>query len=91
MKAILNLEGSNNGSAFLNNYVGKTIDLESVWKDVSVDCPPLAKISAEDGKKFDLQLVDVRFVDQHIFIYGYVINNLEKSGGKVLLRFTPVV
>jgi len=91
MKAILNLEGSNNGSAFLSNYVGKTIDLESVWKDVSVDCPPLAKISAEDGKKFDLQLVDVRFVDQHIFIYGYVINNLEKSGGKVLLRFTPVV
>jgi hypothetical protein len=91
MKAILNLEGGNNGSAFLNDYAGKIIDLESVWKDVSIDCPPLAKISAEDGKRFDLQLVDIRFIDQHIFIYGYVINNLEKSGGKVLLRFTPVV
>jgi len=91
MKATLNLEGTNNGSTFLNDYVGKTVDLESVWKDISIDSPPLAKISAEDGKKFDLQLVDIRFIDQHIFIYGFVINNLEKSGGKVLLRFTPVM
>jgi hypothetical protein len=90
MKFILNLEGSNNGANFLENYIGQIVVIESLFQNISVNSPPIADLITEDGKKHSLQLIDVRFIKDFIFIHGFVIRQEDKNGGKALLRLKPV-
>ena len=90
MKFILNLEGTNNGAKFLGDYVGQTIVIESLFKDIDVNSPPIADLITEDGKKHSLQLIDVRFIKDFIFIHGFVMKQEDKNGGKALLRLKPI-
>jgi hypothetical protein len=91
MKFILNLEGTNNGANFLENYIGQIVVIESLFQNISVNSPPIADLITEDGKKHSLQLIDVRFIKDFIFIHGFVMKQDDKSGGKALLRLTPHV
>lgn len=88
MNLILNVEGTNKGAEFIKNYVGQTIELESLYQNISENSPPLANIKTKEGEIFSFQLVDVRFINQNIFINGFLMNEKEKSGGKALLRFS---
>jgi hypothetical protein len=90
MKFILNLEGTNNGANFLENYIGQIVVIESLFQNISVNSPPIADLITEDGKKHSLQLIDVRFIKDFIFIHGFVIRQEDKNGGKALLRLKPV-
>jgi len=90
MKAILYVEGSNKGGEFLGENEGKIVEIQSLFKDIEVNCPPLSILKTENGKNINLQIVDVRFIDEYIFINGYVINDETKSGGKVLIRLKPI-
>lgn len=91
MKFILNLEGTNNGANFLENYIGQTVIIESLFKNIDVNSPPIADLITEDGKKHSLQLIDVRFIKDFIFIHGFVMKQEDKNGGKALLRLKPCV
>jgi hypothetical protein len=91
MKFILNLEGTNNGANFLENYIGQIVVIESLFQNISVNSPPIADLITEDGKKHSLQLIDVRFIKDFIFIHGFVMRQEDKNGGKALLRLKPVV
>lgn len=90
MKAVLYIEGTNAGAEFLKDYAEQTINFESLYKNIEINSPPLAHIKTEDTKTFTYQLIDVRFIDEYIFIHGYVTNDEEKSGGKALIRLKPV-
>jgi hypothetical protein len=90
MKFTLNLEGTNNGANFLENYIGQIVIIESLFQNISVNSPPIADLITEDGKKHSLQLIDVRFIKDFIFIHGFVIRQEDKNGGKALLRLKPV-
>jgi hypothetical protein len=90
MKFILNVDGTNTGGKFLENYVGQQVDIESLYKNIDVNSPPLATLKTEDGKQHSIQLIDVRFIGEYIFIHCCAIQHDDKHGGKVLLRLKPV-
>ena len=90
MKFILNIDGSNAGGKFLENYVGQEVHLDSLYKDIDINSPPLAILKTEDGKQHSLQLIDIRFINEFIFINCFVIQHDDKHGGKALLRLKPV-
>jgi hypothetical protein len=86
----LNVDGTNTGGKFLENYVGQQVDIESLYKNIDVNSPPLATLKTEDGKQHSIQLIDVRFIGEYIFIHCFAIQHDDKHGGKVLLRLKPV-
>ena len=90
MKFILNIDGSNAGGKFLENYVGQEVHLDSLYKDIDINSPPLTILKTEDGKQHSVQLIDVRFINEFIFINCFVIQHDDKHGGKALLRLKPV-
>ena len=90
MKFILNIDGSNAGGKFLENYVGQEVHLDSLYKDIDINSPPLAILKTVDGKQHSVQLIDVRFINEFIFIQCFVIQHDDKHGGKALLRLKPV-
>jgi hypothetical protein len=91
MKFILNIEGSNTGGKFLESYAGQEVDINSLYKDIDINSPPLAILKTSDNKQHSIQLIDIRFIDQNIFIQCFVIQHDEKHGGKALLRLSPCV
>jgi|TARA_B110000503_G_scaffold61193_1_gene97106 hypothetical protein len=90
MKFILNIDGSNAGGKFLENYVGQEVHLDSLYKDIDINSPPLAILKTVDGKQHSVQLIDIRFINEFIFINCFVIQHDDKHGGKALLRLKPV-
>ena len=90
MKFILNIDGSNAGGKFLENYVGQEVHLDSLYKDIDINSPPLAILKTVDGKQHSVQLIDVRFIGEYVFIQCFVIQHDDKHGGKALLRLKPV-
>ena len=90
MKFILNIDGSNAGGKFLENYVGQEVHLDSLYKDIDVNSPPLAILKTVDGKQHSVQLIDIRFINEFIFIQCFAIQHDDKHGGKALLRLKPV-
>ena len=90
MKFILNIDGSNAGGKFLENYVGQEVHLDSLYKDIDINSPPLTILKTEDGKQHSVQLIDIRFINEFIFINCFVIQHDDKHGGKALLRLKPV-
>jgi hypothetical protein len=90
MKFILNIDGSNAGGKFLENYVGQEVHLDSLYKNIDINSPPLAILKTEDGKQHSVQLIDIRFINEFIFINCFVIQHDDKHGGKALLRLKPV-
>lgn len=90
MKFILNIDGSNAGGKFLENYVGQEVHLDSLYKDIDINSPPLTILKTEDGKQHSVQLIDVRFIGEYVFIQCFAIQHDDKHGGKALLRLKPV-
>jgi len=90
MKFILNIDGSNAGGKFLENYVGQEVNIDSLYKDIDINSPPLAILKTEDGKQHSVQLIDVRFINEFVFIQCFAIQHDDKHGGKALLRLKPV-
>jgi hypothetical protein len=90
MKFILNIDGSNAGGKFLENYVGQEVHLDSLYKDIDINSPPLAILKTVDGKQHSVQLIDIRFINEFTFINCFVIQHDDKHGGKALLRLKPV-
>ena len=90
MKFILNIDGSNAGGKFLENYVGQEVHLDSLYKDIDINSPPLAILKTVDGKQHSVQLIDIRFINEFIFINCFVIQHDDKHGGKALLRLKPI-
>lgn len=90
MKFILNIDGSNAGGKFLENYVGQEVHLDSLYKDIDINSPPLTILKTEDGKQHSVQLIDTRFIGEYVFIQCFVIQHDDKHGGKALLRLKPV-
>jgi len=90
MKFILNLEGTNNGANFLEQYIGQEVNIDSLYKDIDINSPPLAILKTEDGKQHSVQLIDVRFINEFVFIQCFAIQHDDKQGGKALLRLKPV-
>ena len=91
MKFILNVEGANNGGKFLESYAGQEVNIDSLYKDIDVNSPPLATLRTSDNKQHSIQLIDVRFINEYIFIQCFVIRHDEKHGGKAFLRLKPVI
>ena len=89
MKAIIYIEGTNDGAAFLKEYAEQQIEIESLYKDIDVNSPPLANLTTSDNKTHNLQMMDVRFVDDFIFTHCYVTDK-DGNGGKALLRLKPI-
>ena len=90
MKFILNIDGSNAGGKFLENYVGQEVHLDSLYKDIDINSPPLAILKTVEGKQHSVQLIDIRFINEFVFIQCFVIQHDDKHGGKALLRLKPV-
>jgi hypothetical protein len=91
MKFILNVEGANTGGKFLESYAGQEVNIDSLYKDIDINSPPLATLKTEDNKQHSIQLIDVRFIGENVFIQCFVIQYDDKHGGKALLRLKPVV
>lgn len=87
MKFIFNLEGQNSGADFLKKKQGQTIDIESLYKDALKKQPPLSSLTFEDGSQFSLQIIDVRFIDNFIFMYSFVLKE-NGDGGKALIKLS---
>ena len=90
MKFILNIEGLNTGGKFLESYAGQEVNINSLYKDIDINSPPLAILKTEDGKQHSVQLIDVRFINEFVFIQCFAIQHDDKQGGKALLRLKPV-
>lgn len=88
MKCILNLEGTNDGAKFLEKYINEEVDIQSLYKNIDIKSPPLLIMKVSDNKQISLQIVDVRFVDEFIFLHCYATE--DKDGGKALIRLKPV-
>jgi len=88
MKFILNLEGTNDGAKFLEKYIEQEVDIQSLYKNIDVKSPPLLIMKTADNKQISLQIVDVRFVDQFLFVHCFATE--DKDGGKALIRLKPV-
>jgi hypothetical protein len=91
MKFIFNLLGTNNGGKFLEKYVGQEVEINSLYKDIEVNSPPLAIMKTNDGFQHSLQFIDTRIIDDAVFIQCFAIENNEKTGGKALIRLNPIV
>lgn len=89
MKAILYIEGTNNGADFLKDYAEQEINLESLYKDIDVNSPPLANLTTSDNKVHTIQMMDVRFIDNFVFIHCYITDK-DGNGGKALVRLKPI-
>ena len=89
MKAILYIEGTNNGADFLKDYSEQEINLESLYKDIDVNSPPLANLTTSDNKVHTIQMMDVRFIDDFVFIHCYITDK-GGNGGKALVRLKPI-
>lgn len=89
MKAILYIEGTNNGADFLKDYAEQEINLESLYKDIDVNSPPLANLTTSDSKVHSIQMMDVRFIDDFVFIHCYITDK-DGNGGKALVRLKPI-
>lgn len=90
MKFILNVEGANTGGKFLESYVGEEVNIDSLYKDIDINSPPLAILRTSDNRQHSIQLIDIRFINEYIFVQCFVIQHDDKHGGKVLLRLKPV-
>ena len=89
MKAVLYIEGTNNGASFLSDYAEQEVNIESLYKDIDVNSPPLANLTTSDRKTHSIQMIDVRFVDNFIFIHCYITDK-DGNGGKALVRLKPI-
>lgn len=89
MKAILYIEGTNNGADFLKDYAEQEINLESLYKDIDVNSSPLANLTTSDNKVHTIQMMDVRFIDDFVFIHCYITDK-DGNGGKALVRLKPI-
>ena len=90
MKFILNVEGANTGGKFLESYAGQEVNIDSLYKDIDINSPPLATLRTSDNRQHSIQLIDIRFINEYIFVQCFVIQHDDKHGGKVLLRLKPV-
>lgn len=91
MKFILNLSGTNNGGKFLENYVNQEVEINSLYKDIDINSPPLAILKTSDNKQHSIQLIDIRFIENNIYVQCFAIPEENNKGGKALLKLTPVV
>ena len=89
MKATFYIEGTNTGAKFLEQYIDQTVELESLYKNIDVKSPPLANLRTSDNKQISIQLIDVRFVNEYIFIHCFVTGEGD-NGGKALIRLKPL-
>lgn len=89
MKATLYVEGTNKGSDFLKEFHGQNVEIDSLYKNIEENSPPLANIKA-NNRVFSLQLVDVRFIEDFFFIKGFVMAQDTKYGGNIFLRLKPL-
>lgn len=89
MKAVLYIEGVNNGASHMNEYAEQQIHVESLYKDIDVNSPPLVNLTTADDKTHTMQMMDVRFIDSFIFIHCYVTDK-DGNGGKALFRLKPI-
>ena len=90
MKFILNMEGLNTGGKFLESYAGQEVNINSLYKDIDINSPPLAILRTSDNRQHSIQLIDIRFINEYIFVQCFVIQHDDKHGGKALLRLKPV-
>lgn len=90
MKYTLNVDGTNTGGKFLENYIGQEVNIESLYKNIEVNSPPLAILKTNDGNQHSIQLIDVRFIGEYIYIHCFAIQHDDKHGGKALLKLKPV-
>jgi hypothetical protein len=88
MKCVLNLEGTNDGAKFLEKYIDQEVDIQSLYKNIDVKSPPLLVMKTSDDKQSSLQIIDVRFIDDFIFLHCYAVE--DKDGGRALIRLKPV-
>ena len=91
MKFVLDVIGTNNGGKFLQKYIGQEIDINSLYKDIEINSPPLAVMKTSDGLQHSVQLIDIRFIENSIYIQCFAIQHDDKHGGKVLIKLTPTV
>lgn len=91
MKFTLNLSGTNTGGKFLEDYVGQPVEINSLYKDIDINSPPLAIMRTADNMQHSIQLIDIRFIDNDIYIQCFAIHQNDKQGGKALLRLTPCI
>lgn len=89
MKAIFYIEGTNTGAKFLEQYINQTVEIESLYTNIDVKSPPLAILRPPDNKQISLQLIDIRFIHEYVFIHCFVTGEGD-NGGKALIRLKPV-
>lgn len=89
MKAVLYIEGTNNGASHLNEYAEQEVHINSLYKNIELNSPPLAELTTSDDKIHTVQMMDVRFIDDFIFIHCYVTDK-KGDGGKAMLRLKPI-
>lgn len=90
MKAKLNIIGTNEGGSFLKEYQDQIVNIESLYKDIEANAPPLGILRTENNKQLSIQLIDIRFIQEFIYIHCYVIKEDDSKGGKVLIQLKPV-
>lgn len=90
MKAILTVVGTNNGADFIKDYEGQTVNIESLYKDIEANAPPLGILTTENKKQLSIQLIDIRFIQEHIYIQCFLIKEDDSKGGKALLKLKPI-
>jgi len=90
MKAVLSVVGNNNGGDFIKDYDGQNVNLESLFKDIDANAPPLGVLTTQNNKQISIQLIDVRFIEEHIYIHCFVIKDDDSKGGKALLKLKPL-
>ena len=90
MKAKLNVVGTNEGGSFLKDYQDQIVNIESLYKDIEANAPPLGILRTENNKQLSIQLIDVRFIQESIYIQCFVMKEDDSKGGKVLIQLKPV-
>lgn len=88
MKCTIFVEGSNDGASFLKDYETQEVNIQSLYKDIDINSPPLVEMDTLDDKTHVIQIMDVRIIDEFIFMHCYVTDK-EGNGGKALLRLKP--
>jgi hypothetical protein len=91
MKFILDLAGTNNGGKFLEKYIGQEVEINSLYKDIDINSPPLAILKTNDSLQHSVQLIDIRLIDEYIYVQCFAIHHDDKHGGKALLKLKPSV
>ena len=90
MKAKLNVVGTNEGGAFLKEYQDQIVNIESLYKDIEANAPPLGILRTENNKQLSIQLIDVRFIQESIYIQCFVMKEDDSKGGKALIQLKPI-